>query len=163
MEYTQFREIAKGMNEYAMKLMQEDGYHVPLLFGFGPQWQSMLIDMSDAARSNVPMRDAIAEVGRSLELIAFVMIGECWMVEWHPNMPEEYGPFPSEGSQLRDHPLRKSCIQVCAVHPKGKMMWVTPYSDEGGRIVMGKTHEWEGENVSGGIPNALRRSIFLDS
>jgi len=80
------------------------------------------------------------------------------MVKWEPEHEKEYGKRP-EGGELEEHPLRQEVLQICAVHPGGKIMWAVPFSKEGDRIVYGTTVESEGQNLEGGIPNALRRSF----
>ncbi len=145
--YPAFVQEAQRLLGVAQWMLQSDGHHGPIVFLFGDDIGMEVASLAGVATG--PMHAAVRAVCKARGAQAFIFVDESWMATGAPGDPDLLRVPPSQ------HPERRECLTVFAVHPEGRIAWTIPFAREGGQITFGQVLRMTGENVQGGLAEAL--------
>lgn len=125
------REIIDLILKKSPSILQEDKYHVPILFVFGEMGDGIIaleFNNSEAKQK------AITKAGMtSAHLLPYCIafVSEGWVAK----------RFPPEGKEIHDMPDKEECLIVVAdnVYEKKMESAMIPFSRVGGEIILGET------------------------
>ncbi len=141
----QFMAEAEQLRDTALEILQRDGHHMSLAFGWRGDGGVELIGF-DLREGGPSLGTVLAAIVKNRRLQCFVAVSEAWMTR---RETASLDVMPSK------HPDREQVLCVSAIHPEQKTMWVYPFAAEGGKVVIGKLLSSEGLQLGGAIPEAL--------
>ncbi len=146
--FEEFVAEAQRLKDQAMRVLQADGSHTPILVLFTERGMEIGGIQTSGDRA---MHEYVKAIVKARGAQAFVCISESWMVMNLSGVATNVRPSL--------HPDRRECLVVSAVHPSGSRMWATPFSREHNTITFGATLDSSamGMDLRGGIPEALDR------
>jgi hypothetical protein len=138
---------AERLKDTALRLLQADGHHAPILILFTGT-ASAVVGLRH--RGDRPMHEVVTAIVRAHHAEAFVCISEAWLVAG----PEAARTLAA-GIPPSQHPDRREVLAISAIHPEGRRGWFIPFRTQAGRAVLGTPVDSTGMTLGGGIPEAL--------
>ncbi|MEW6557186.1 MAG: hypothetical protein AB1349_07520 [Elusimicrobiota bacterium] len=134
--------FAEEVKEKAKLILQQDGYHCPLIMCLTPAGQNIIPLTISSEEEKMKTLAAIKKLMEKENVWAYITITEGWMVTGKGSKPIDLSIRPSEA------PDSVKILMVSVVTGKRIKTWSIPVKNEKGKITFGKEKIMDTQNGS---------------